>query len=143
MLKCASCTRIFWSGEPIFNSKYGYHCYICQNCAEKELENKPMPNIKITAEVDGKQVPLENISTETFEAIKALKKPKEIPVARVATAGNCRKLIFKVSEEITNHKGDYVAVDLETGCITGYWPGDDDCNCGHDYGYRYNNVKPL
>ena len=83
--RCAKCLRILVFGEVIFHSKRcARYRYACKQCSER----KNMPNIKITAEVNGKQVPLETVSTETFEAIKALEKPKEIPVpvARLADA---------------------------------------------------------
>jgi hypothetical protein len=109
-------------------------------------ERKTMTNIKITAEVNGEQVPLENISTETFEAIKALEKPKEISVARIAQ--NCcgeRRLIFRVTNKMIRCAGQYIAVDLISGRVAGNWPGksDDDGDCGDLYGYDYVNVKSL
>ncbi len=109
------------------------------------LYGENMPNIKITAEVDGKQVPLETISTETFEAIKALEKPKEIPVARLAMlkCGKDRRLIFKVTGDIAERKGQYVAISLVNGLIYGHWQGNDDRDCGKGYGYNYENVQPL
>jgi len=106
-------------------------------------ERKLMPSIKITAEVDGKQVPLETISVETFKAIKALEKSKKIPVARLATFDGERRLIFKVTESIVKHKDEYVAIDFKCGNVQGYWSSDDDKNCGNGYGYNYKNIKPL
>ena len=101
--------------------------------------------LKITAEVDGKQVPLKIVSTETFEAIKALEKPKEIPVpvARLATLYGRRKLILKVTKKMAERIDQYVAVDLDDGQITGHWVGSDDSNCGSGYGYSYKDVQPL
>jgi len=111
------------------------------DCFDFEREN--MKDIKITAKVDGKQVPLENISTETFEAIKALEKSKEIPVARLATLCGRRKLIFKVTRQMAERKDQYVAVGLDNGHVTGYWSGSDDSDCGSGYGYNYKNIQPL
>ena len=135
---CANCNHYFWYGAPVFHSKHEYRNFICQKCAEREN----MPNIKITAEVDGKQVPLETISTETFEAIKALEKPK-VPVARLATMRGRCKLIFKVTEQMAERKGQYVAIDLSDSHVTGHWSGSDDSDCGSGYGYDYENVQPL
>lgn len=107
------------------------------------IRSKHMPNIKITAEVDGKQVPLETVSTETFEEIKASEKPKEIPVARLAIhPGDGRRLIFKVTEDIVKRKGRYVAIELVCGNVCGSWPNDDG-DCGSTFGFNYENVKPL
>ena len=111
--------------------------------------NKIMPNIKITAEVDGKQVPLETISTETFEAIKALQKPKEIPVP-VARVGNyqgepkSRRLFLKITDSIrdrvANSDTDIIAISLENGSIQNSWPkGGDPENSGE----FYENIKSL
>ena len=88
-----------------------------------EIERKIMSNIKITAEVDGKQVPLETVSTETFEAIKALEKPKEIPVARVGYyrgSPNDKRLFLRINEQlrktIANNKYiRKVTIDLKDG----------------------------
>jgi len=142
---CGNCGHIFQNGELVFyatetltwRSKKPL-TYICQKCSRKEnitvkqyldsiLENKLMSNIKITAEVDGKIVPLNTISTETFEAIKALKKPKEIPVpvARVGSFGNGLRLFLTLNNKLKEHIAkDYVrmiSIDLKTGNPTNSW----------------------
>ena len=83
-----------------------------------------MLNIKITAEVDGKIIPLNTISAETFEAIKALEKPKEIPVARLAitAGGRGSRLLFKPAQKITFEHGRVYALDLKHGILTNSWP---------------------
>jgi len=97
-----------------------------------------MSNIKITAEVDGKQVPLETISIETFEAIKALEEPKEIPVARIGYYSNSEKrLILEIDnyfrDFIINHKNvSTIAINLKTGEIV-HW----------DSMGIYSNIRPL
>ena len=114
------------------------------------LENKLMVQIKqfkITAEVDGKQVPLENISTETFEAIKALKKPKEIPVARVGHyhgQPNDRRLFLKVTDSIRNNVADspdvkMIAINLKSGLVQNYWLENDIKNLDE----FYENIQSL
>ena len=109
---------------------------ICLECKIKE--NTIMPNIKITAEVDGKQVPLETVSTETFEAIKALEKPKKIPVARIGTNSRTDdRLILRIDNGFRNFITDYkgvseIAIDLKTGEIM-HW-GDMSI---------YRNIQPL
>ena len=105
-----------------------------------------MPNIKITAEVDGKQVPLKTVSTETFEAIKALEKLKEIPVARV---GNCRdyprgkRLFLKLTNSIRNNIAmgeiDIIAINLKSGLVQNTWIKGDIGNLND----IYENVRPL
>ena len=106
-------------------------------------EETQMPNIKITAEVDGKIVPLNTISTETFEAIKALEKPKEIPVpmARIGTNNNPNdRLILRVDKGIRKFIIGYedvsmIVIDLETSKIV-HWGDNIDMNI-------YKNVRPL
>ena len=93
------------------------------------FERKIMPNIKITAEVDGKQVPLETVSTETFEAIKALKKSEKIPVARFARWHNNvnePRLLFKSTENIHLNVGKIYSLDLKRGMLACSWELKDD-----------------
>ena len=99
-----------------------------------------MPNIKITAEVDGKIVPLNTISTESFEAIKALEKPKEIPVARlVKFVDSSPRLIFKPSENVVLLSGVVHALELKKGTLRATWlPGED-----NQWMRKYRNVQPL
>ncbi|KKN47572.1 hypothetical protein LCGC14_0661400 [marine sediment metagenome] len=81
-----------------------------------------MPNIRITAEVDGKIVPLNTISTESFEAIKALEKPKEIPVARYASNRNdLPRLLFRPTINIVLKSGRIYALDLGRGVLSNEW----------------------
>ena len=112
-------------------------------CSDFEREN--MSNIKITAEVDGKQVPLENISTETFEAIKALEKPKEIPVVAIGNYKgelHSRRLFIKVNDSIRDpivkHNATTVIINPKSGQVVNWWTGSES-------GDRklYENVKPL
>jgi len=135
-MKCANCEHYFWSNEAKYPSKY-YSGLICQECSER----KNMSNIKITAEVDGKQVPLENISTETFEAIKALEKPKEIPVARLATnRSGAPRLLFKPINSIRLDSGYIYALDLKRGVCSNQWrPLADEI----EIDTYYENVRPL
>ena len=85
-------------------------------------------NIKIIAEVNGKQVPLEIISTETFEAIKALEKPKEIPVARLAFCSGIPRLLFKPTYSIMLDTGTIYALDLKHGTMACNWAPNQDEN---------------
>jgi len=145
-MKCdyPECAKTFESGEMFYCSKYSYRARICQKCSEREH----MPNIKITAEVDGKQVPLENISTETFEAIKALEKPKEIPVARIGhykDNPDDRRLFLKITNSIRHNVAcsyiDAIAINLQTGCVNNSWSKDSK-GLGDLDGF-YENVRPL
>ncbi len=97
---------------------------LCNHCSEREN----MPNIKITAEVDGKQVPLETVSTETFEAIKALEKPKEIPVpvARWATCSGEPRLLFKPLYDMELKYGIVYALNLKNGALACNWKPEQD-----------------
>lgn len=112
--------------------------HLCIFC-RKELNL--MPSIKITAEVDGKQVPLDNISTETFETIKALEKPKEIPIARLAInrSGDPR-LLFQPTEHIVLKPGQIYALSLRLGVCSNVWPPMNDKTETETY---YENIKPL
>lgn len=135
---CVGCRRILIYGDIVTRSKWGY---CCQKCSER----KNMPNIKITAEVDGKIVPLENISTETFETIKALEKPKEIPVARIGNYKNNpgdRRLFLKLTDSIrinvANKNINVVAINLR-GVVNNIWRIENEV----DNLKFYENIKPL
>jgi hypothetical protein len=99
-----------------------------------------MQNIKITVEVDGKIVPLSTISTESFEAIKALEKPKDIPipVARWATCGDSPRLIFKPSRSIQLKIGKVYALDLRNGNLAANWALEND----DSWMKQYQRVTP-
>ena len=111
----------------------------------KLVEDKSMPNIKITAEVNGKQVPLETVSTETFEAIKALEKPKEIPVARVGDYNGSPRLFLKITDSIRtriSNENEYViAINLQNGRVQNSWRK----NSKHleNLDNMYKDIKPL
>lgn len=151
---CVNCGHVFANGEVLFHSvkkirwlRLHETCYICQKCSEREN----MPNIKITAEVDGKQVPLENISTESFEAIKALEKSKEIPVARVGNFPgnpNDRRLFLKITNSIRNYivnRRDIkmIAIELKGGNVLNSWTKMQYEPTFHADGDPYENIKPL
>ena len=147
-MRCRECGRTFLTGDFIIYGHDGYRCSNRRNCFERM---KAMPNIKITAEVDGKQVPLNTISTETFEAIKALQKPKEIPVpVPVARVGNyidsldLRRLFLKITDSVrdrvTNSDIDMIAISLMDGDIQNSWKKGEDLK---DFDSYYENVKPL
>lgn len=118
---------------------------------QKLYRRLAMPNIKITAEVDGKQVPLETVSTETFEAIKALEKPKEIPVP-VARVGNypgtpdARRLFLKITNSIRTRIADpnikVIAIDLKNGDLVNSWTEVQQIPFFND-GDPYENIQPL
>lgn len=133
--RCLECKRILNFGDIITQGKRGYYC---QQCSERK--NMPNINIKITAEVDGKIVPLETISTETFEAIKALEKPKAIPVARLASFYiSDSRLIFKPMQNIQLEIGRVYVFDVKNGSICANWPIDEDWQ----WIRKYKNVIPL
>jgi len=133
---CVQCEGLFCADDMIFYTDNGYGQFICQKCSER----KTMPNIKITAEVDGKIVPLNTISTESFEAIKALEKPKEIPVPVARLATHCYdndRLILRIDNAfrdfvIGNNDKPVIVIDLKTGGIV-HWGNMN----------IYKNVKPL
>jgi hypothetical protein len=132
-----NCSHRFWYGEIVFLDKDGGH--ICQKCSEREH----MPNIKITAEVDGKIVPLNTISTKSFEAIKALEKPKKIPipvpVARLARYCTWPRLLFKPSRDLPLKVGQVYALDLKIGNVSASWLLEEEDN----FIGRYGDIQPL
>ena len=143
--RCQQCSKMLYMGDMVFICyRYGIR-FMCQECSEREN----MSNIKITAEVDGKQVPLENISTETFEAIKALEKPKEIPIARVGnwkSEPNRRRLFLKITKSIKNsasclNVGDVAVIDLKDGLIKNAWSKNS--TRIEDFSGLYENIKTL
>ncbi len=111
-----------------------------------KIRRRSMPNIKITAEIDGKIVPLNTISTESFEAIKALEKPKEIPAARVGNYIGCpsdKRLFLKIGPQfrefiIRQQDAKMVAIELKTGRIC-----NSQSNINWDLEDLYENVRPL
>lgn len=112
----------------------------------RSLEKEIM--IKITAEIDGKQVPLKNISTETFEIAKALEKRKEIPVAGTGNyQGNLsdRRLFLRLNDSIRNMVAckdiAAIAINLRHGNVANEWTTDE---LNPDYfDGPYENIKPL
>ena len=147
---CIDCGRYFRDGEilfhpPIYLFAPPIQQFICQKCSKR----KTMPNIKITAEVDGKIVPLNTISTESFEAIKALEKPKEIPVARIGNysgQSGDRRLFLKITNSIkrciVKDNVIVIAIDPRNGHVTNSWAADNK-NLKTLDGKMYTNVKPL
>lgn len=123
--------------------------YIYQQWLEW-LERENMPNIKITAEVGGRQVPLEFISTETFEAIKALEEPKEI-MTSVAAIGHYRgrpedrRLFLRINKSLRRIIADAnihtVAIELQNGNANNYWREDDPAR--KTLNNLYENIRPL
>ncbi len=137
--RCAECSKLFYECEVIFVChKYGIR-YLCLQCSER----KHMPNIKITAEIDGKIVPLNTISTESFEAIKALEKPKEIPIPVARLANNrsgAPRLLFRPASYIILDTGRLYALDLKLGVCSNQWLP---MNDGLEIVTYYKNVQPL
>ena len=142
---CLECKCVINYGDTVTQGKWGYYC---KQCSEREN----MPNIKITAEVDGKQVPLRTISTESFEAIKALEKPKEIPVP-VARIGNWpgnlndRRLFLTISDHlrrVITMQPDVklIAIELKSGRVNNTWTEEYHKLMFFD-GDLYENIRPL
>lgn len=95
---------------------------------------------------------METVSTETFEAIKALEKPKEIqiPVARVGNwpgQPDIKRLFLKISNSLRKcitERGnvEMVAIELETGYVCNTWTKAQQILSFSD-GDPYENVHPL
>ena len=111
-----------------------------QKMTELYTRRLAMPNIKITAEIDGKIVPLNTISTESFEAIKALEKVKKIPVARWATCSGEPRLLFKPSYDMEFKVGTIYALDLYRGVRAYSWTLAQDKNV---VASQYKKVTPI
>jgi hypothetical protein len=137
---CPYCRHVFHSGKfswQFIEAKTRQ----CMFCGKVTV----MPNIKITAEVDGKQVPLETVSTETFEAIKALEKPKEIPAIAIGNYKgelHNRRLFIKINKSIKDPIAKYnatmIVINPKNGQVVNWWTG----NRSDDRKY-YENVRPL
>ena len=147
MSKCRDCGRTFLHGDLIIYGALGCYCANRLNCFNKRKNMVETKQLKITAEVDGKQVPLNTISTESFEAIKALEKPKEIPVARVGNYQNepeSQRLFLKITDSVrdrvANSDTDVIAIDLRSGNIQNSWPKGKD---PENFDNFYENIKPL
>ena len=147
MSKCRDCGRTFLHGDYIIYGALGSYCANRKNCFNKR---KIMPNIKITAEVDGKQVPLETVSTETFEAIKALEKPKEIPVPVARLAKRIHpdfnepdpplRLLITLTEKIKLNPGRVYSFNIKNGALVAEWELTRD---EYAITHTYENVRPL
>ena len=101
-----------------------------------------MQNVEINVKVNGKEVPLSTISTETFEKVKSAEKVKDIPVARLATCRNdgAPRLILKMPKDIKKHLDSaIIVIDLENGRIVSW----NDTIDGFDDNHYYKNHKPL
>lgn len=78
-------------------------------------------NIEITVKVNGQNVPLSTISTETFEKIKKAEAQKdEFPIAATADFETGiraeRRLIIRVPENIKHHlHEDYIVLGVDRG----------------------------
>ena len=152
---CVKCGREFRNNEILYHSSIyrrwplPVRQYICQQCLEREnmVQTK---QLKITAEVDGKQIPLKTVSTETFEAIKALEEPKEI-MTSIAAIGHWkgipgkRRLFLKINQSLKNAVANAnvytVAIRLQDGYISNWWRKNDPKRKTLDD--LYENVQPL
>ena len=152
---CVKCGREFRNNEIFYHSSIyrrwplPVRQYICQQCSKGEnmVQTK---QLKITAEVDGKQIPLKTVSTETFEAIKALEESKEI-MTSVAAIGHYKdepknkRLFLKINESlrkaITIADTYTIAIDLRDGYVSNYWSEDNPQRKILDN--LYENVQPL
>jgi len=126
MSKCKNCGRTFLVGDYIIYNALGCYCADRKNCFNRRKNMVVTKSLKITAEIDGKQVPLNNISIETFEAIKALEKPKEIPVARLVTCSGEPRLLFKPTCDINFRTGTIYALNLKNGILACSWAPNQD-----------------
>ena len=125
-MKCIDCGRTFLVTDCIVYTHHGCHCENQRKCFGRRKNMVQTKTLKITAEVDGKQVPLETVSTETFEAIKALEKPKEIPVARLATYAGSPRLLFRPMDNMQLKIGKVYSLDLRRGVIASNWKLEND-----------------
>ncbi len=102
-----------------------------------------MDNIEISVKVNGEDVPLSSISTETFEKIKVVEKTKKIPPVRFAIYerydGNKKidRILLKVSEDIAHYKNQVVAIDVKTGNVYNHWESEDESK----HLYLYTDIK--
>ena len=82
--------------------------------------NKMNDNIEITVKVNDVETPLHEISEQTLLTVRKNSKPKEIPVARIASTphDNRRRLILRVPKNIDVFaKSKFIVIDLKNGSI--------------------------
>lgn len=105
------------------------------------LEKQKMETIEINVKVNGKEVPLDSISTETFEKVKkAASKPEYEGVLVGNRWNNSPRVFFAVTDEICGQNGRVVVLD-ERGVVVNY---EDTFNklLNSSY-YNYKNIKQL
>lgn len=148
---CWGCgkTEIIVSGSPADG-------YFCNNCWAIKIQKQKGDNmnnlIVVQVEVNGKKVPLHEISEQTLLAIRKnsyfpYNKPKEIPVARTAECSGHKYLLLKVPQ-LLSHFGKYkdriVAIDLKDGYLNGSWPVEkEQDNPYPDRVYSYKNIQVV
>ena len=75
---------------------------------------KMADNIEINVKVNGKDVPLHEVSEQILLTIRKASKPKPVPVFQVVdTCFNGSRLIFKVTRDIANWVDQYVCIDKD------------------------------
>ncbi len=94
----------------------------------KEPGEKTMENVEITMKVNGREVDLSTISTETFENVKKAIEVKEIPVVRIGSlCGNNNRIIIRLDKVSTVYNSpDVIVLDKSTGDCTNYWDAGND-----------------
>lgn len=87
---------------------------------EKEAENylqlfrekNNMNNsVVINVEINGKKVPLHQISEQTLLTIRENSKPKPVPAFQVCDAYGTKRLVLKLPDNMQHYTGQYVSFD--------------------------------
>lgn len=90
-----------------------YHCEAEAHMYLREFKEKHNmnDNLEINVKLNGVPTPLHEISEETLLVIREASKLKPVPVFQVCDSFDTQRLIFKVTKEIANCVGKYIAVD--------------------------------
>ena len=97
MKLCGNCKHYNFV-QAMCRARGGYktiHSYnmACRYYQSEKLENK-MNNIEITVKVNGKEIPLSDISTETFEKIKKADAPLKLGDIIESTGGFGKRVVL-------------------------------------------------
>jgi len=145
--KTVSAGAMIFYGENRMKREEHLNIYLtARNLIGEKARETKMENVEITVKVNGRDVPIETVSTETFEKVKeAASEPKHKGVL----VGNCYnaepRVFFKVTDDICERRGKAVALDTN-GCVV-----DVDCTLGKLVAFTgfdnddklYGNIKKL
>ena len=105
---CNLCGKSFSNFEVVFvDTDYKPNIYICNQCLK---QRRKMDNVEINVKVNGKEVDLSTISTETFEKVKAASKEKLVYIGAIFEESAWGQIKWMLIY-------DYAAMGLNLLCI--------------------------